>query len=81
MLAPDPSRALKRLRLAAVLALSWATCKRLKNIAKLSLAGLAVACMEHPMNPSGAMIAVNLGLEKAQLLAAKKAMSDAVRYF
>jgi hypothetical protein len=66
------------LRLAAVLAVSWATCKRLKNVAKLSLAALRVAVVDTPGNPTGVLIALLLGLEKAHLTSAKKALADQV---
>ena len=76
--AAKPNTALRRLRLSAVLGLSWATCKRLKNIARLSLAGLAVAVVEQPGNPSGCVLSVNLGLEKAHLTSSRRVTIDEV---
>ena len=75
-----PHKYLKRLRLAAVLALSWATCKRLKNLAQLSVAGLAVVAADFPDNPSGYILGAYLGLEKARLDPAQKGMVDEVRF-
>lgn len=73
-----PNRYLKQLRFAAIMALSWATCKRLKNLAQLSLAGVAVVAADFPDNPSGLVFGAYLGLQKAQLDPSRKGMVDEV---
>ena len=60
------------------MALSWATCKRLKNLAQLSLAGVAVVAADFPDNPSGLVFGAYLGLQKAQLDPSRKGMVDEV---
>ena len=60
------------------MALSWATCKRLKNLATLSLDGLAVVGANYDDNPSGYIFGAYLGPEKAQLDPSRKGMVDEV---
>lgn len=76
--AKEPSKALKSLRAAAILAVSWATCKRLKNVKQLSLAGLAIAIVDMPENPSGVLFALHLGTEKARHSPDRVSYSDEV---
>jgi hypothetical protein len=76
--ASHPHKYIRRLRHAAVLALSWATVKRLKNIAQLSLGGLAVVAADFEDNPSGYIFGAHLGTEKARLDPTRKGMADEV---
>ena len=64
-----------------MLALSWATCKRLKNIARLSLAGVAVVAADYADNPHGFVMGAHMGPEKAYLDPSRRSGAvDEVRF-
>lgn len=62
--ASDPMRAIKSLRIAAILAVSWASGKRASNLGQLRLAGLTVAVAKCDDNPHGYIYSLYLGVEK-----------------
>lgn len=76
--AENPCQALYNLRLAAIFSQLWATCKRVKNVAQLSLFGLSVALAVMPGNPHGWIFATRLGIEKADQDPSKISVDDKV---
>lgn len=70
--------ALCSMRLAAIPAVSFATNKRLENVAQLSLAGLSIATANQHDNPTGWIFAVRLGFEKADCNPSKISLADKV---
>lgn len=67
--ASDPMRAIMCLRIAAILAVSWASAKRASNLGQARLAGLSVAVAKHKDNPHGYIYSLYLGVEKNRHMA------------